>query len=147
MPENPYEASISHGGVKDVSSPGADSDTKELLLSIGRWQSFFAVLGVIGCFVISLGLVVQLVVGGISLFRTWVIIFFCLGPCFVLPTLRLFQATALIRGFDYETGSIHKVLQAQRSFWRTIGILVLVGVGLYALLILFMLIGFGFWIS
>jgi hypothetical protein len=47
MSSNPYETNFSDLTRATETSSGLDLDTKETMLSLGRWQMFFAVLGAI----------------------------------------------------------------------------------------------------
>jgi CHASE3 domain sensor protein len=51
----------------------------------------------------------------------------------------LFQATAAIRKFRTDQASLRTVMETQRSFWRTIGVLAIVGISIYVVVIFFML--------
>jgi CHASE3 domain sensor protein len=62
-----------------------------------------------------------------------------MGLFYILPTIRLFQATAAIRKFRTDQASLRTVMETQRSFWRTIGVLAIVGISIYVVVIFFML--------
>jgi hypothetical protein len=147
MSSNPYETNFSDLTRATETSSGLDLDTKETMLSLGRWQMFFAVLGAILSGLILLMMFGQMLnvglgangaaaipaVGGTA------VMLILMGLFYILPTIRLFQATAAIRKFRTDQASLRTVMETQRSFWRTIGVLAIVGISIYVVVIFFML--------
>jgi ABC-type multidrug transport system fused ATPase/permease subunit len=151
MSSNPYETSFSDHNTQfsnlnpqsDTNS-GIDLDVKEAMLSLARWQTFFAVLGTIMSGLIMLLMIGQMMFlatgtpSGMSGLGATAFMFVIMALFYVLPTIRLFQATAAIRKFRTDQASLRTVMETQRSFWRTIGVLAIVGISLYVVVIFFM---------
>jgi uncharacterized membrane protein len=72
-----------------------------------------------------------------------VVVFFLGALVYLLPTIRLFQATAAIRKFSRDQASLSDVMLTQRSFWRTIGIIASVVLSIYVLILFVALLGLG----
>jgi hypothetical protein len=147
MSSNPYETNISDLNTASDPSTGIDLNTKEAMLSLARWQTFFAVLGAILSGLIMLMMFGQLLVVGlgangaaaIPALGATAVMLIVMGLFYILPTIRLFQATAAIRKFRTDQTSLRTVMETQRSFWRTIGVLAIVGISIYVVVIFFML--------
>ena len=137
MSSNPYETNFSDLTRATETSSGLDLDTKEAMLSLGRWQMFFAVLGAIGqMLIVGLGANGAAAIPAVGATAVMLIL---MGLFYILPTIRLFQATAAIRKFRTDQASLRTVMETQRSFWRTIGVLAIVGISIYIVVIFFML--------
>lgn len=153
MSSNPYETNysnlntqFSNLNLQSDTNSGIDLDVKEAMLSLARWQTFFAVLGTITSGLITLLMFWQMMLlaigtnarSGMSALGFSAFILFFIALFYVLPTIRLFQATAAIRKFRTDQASLRTVMETQRSFWRTIGVLAIVGIALYVVMIFFM---------
>jgi hypothetical protein len=148
MSNNPYETNYSNLNTPNDTSSSLELEAKEAMLSMARWQTFFAILGVIMTCLMMLMLIGQVALVGMNgngmgsvaagLGAT-AFLLVIVSIFYVLPTIKLFQATAAIRKFSTEGTSLRHVMETQRSFWRTIGILAVVGIGLYLVLLFFML--------
>ncbi len=126
-PSNPYqsethEPSLGYSGINI-------SETLNAWRSIGKWQTFFSVLGFIATAIIAVMLAISAVAGrngqaaagmiGMFIFMIPVTIL-----CYLIPSILLFKAgaaTRLIGESDAETFS--KIANSQKNFWRYIGIL------------------------
>jgi uncharacterized membrane protein len=145
MSQNPYEASFSNA--TDRADVGPGGEVAETLLSMARWQTFFAVLGLILCgfmFIVVMLQVIGMSFGGARASVAGGVVVFFLGTLvYLLPTIRLFQATAAIRKFSRNQASLSDVMLTQRSFWRTIGIIASVVLSIYVLILFVALFGLG----
>jgi hypothetical protein len=145
MSSNPYETNFSDLTRATETNSGLDLDTKEAMLSLARWQTFFAVLGAILSGLILLMMFGQMMFvatgprSGMSTLGASAFMLVLMGFFYILPTIRLFQATAAIRKFRTDQASLRTVMETQRSFWRTIGVLAIVGISIYVVVIFFML--------
>lgn len=144
MSSNPYETNFSATPSSTEISSGIDHDAKEAMLSLARWQTFFAVLGAILSGLIMLLMFGQMLVvflngsAAVTALGASAFMLVLMGLFYVLPTIRLFQASAAIRKFRIDQGSLRTVMETQRAFWRTIGVLAIIGISLYVVVIFFM---------
>jgi hypothetical protein len=144
MSSNPYETNFSATPSSTEISSGIDPEAKEAMLSLARWQTFFAVLGAILSGLIILLMFGQLLVvflngsAAVPALGASAFMLVLMGLFYVLPTIRLFQASAAIRKFRIDQGSLRTVMETQRAFWRMIGVLAIIGISLYVVVIFFM---------
>ncbi len=138
-PSNPYqsethEPSLGYSGINI-------SETLNAWRSIGKWQTFFSVLGFIATAIIAVMLAISALAGrngqaaagmiGMFIFMIPVTIL-----CYLIPSILLFKAgaaTRLIGESDAETFS--KIANSQKNFWRYIGILAVIVLAIYVFVI------------
>ncbi|MGI9243788.1 MAG: hypothetical protein ACR2RV_23525 [Verrucomicrobiales bacterium] len=140
MPDNPYSnpyqtPAANIGGVQSVGAgDGVSSATVDILVRTRPWALFVAVLGLIGVgflVVAAIGLLAvfsQLGSSGIGLVMA--LLYFAIAAIYALPCIRLVQyCSAITRLRTTPTSaSLENALDRQRSFWKTIGIMILIGI-------------------
>ena len=117
----------------------------ELLRQTKPWVRFLSVMGFIIC---GLMLLTGLGTGltGVSTGRPEMIGMGILYPImsilYIFPSLFLFRYASCIGDFliSRRGGAFEGAIEAQKSFWKFVGILMLVMLGLYAVLLAFLLV-------
>ncbi|MCU0712839.1 MAG: hypothetical protein MUC43_12330 [Pirellula sp.] len=140
MEDNPYKISSE----TSYTSHSADSSLQhdlvkasEDLASIARWQAFFGFIGALSCFLIAITLLAQLFFsgGGLSVAGEGgafaVGTFFLMLVAYGLPTIKLFKASRSARLCARQADGFSRMIEAQRSFWRTVGLIVCISLGIY----------------
>jgi hypothetical protein len=108
---------------------------------------FLAILGFIGAgFMILAGVIVGLAAlagagGGIGEAMV-LVIYIPLGLLYIIPSVYLYRYSARIRDFVLfrRTDQLEQAIEAQKSFWRFVGILMAVILGIYAVVLVGMLL-------
>ena len=152
MEDNPYKISAES---TQYTNPTAGPSISELvkasedLASLARWQAFFGFFGAFLCILLMITMVFQLLfvlgtsglggVEGLLSFGLFVLVLVAYG----LPTVKLLKASQSARLCARQAESFSKMIEAQRSFWSTIGIIVCVTLGLYISFLAFAVL-FGF---
>ncbi len=139
QPFNPYQSSS-----ESPNLPTGDNKVARASAELARWQTFFAVLMSIA------------VVGVILLFSLSAMsgtsniggLFCIVGTSLLmygLPALMLWKAAAGARKYSRSPGpgELANFTSSQLSFWRTVGILAAIIIGLYAIILVGALL-FGF---
>ena len=152
MEDNPYKITTeSTHYTNSAAGPSISEFVKasEDLASIARWQAFFGFIGAFSCILLTITMVFQLlfVLGtsglggfeGLFSFGFLVLVLIAYG----LPTIKLLKASQSARLCARQAESFSKMIEAQRSFWSTIGIVASVTIGLYISFLAFALL-FGF---
>ncbi len=139
MQDNPYRATSDGTSFSDSPSLPSGTDlvkASEDLASLARWQAFFGVLGVLTCFLLMLLMFFQILflagtfsLGIGELFSLG--IFLLMLVAYGLPSFKLLKASQSARLCARQAESISKMIEAQRSFWSTIGMVVCITLGLY----------------
>ena len=141
-PQNPYQPpqalDVPYGS---FSASGADTAVPPPILEAMRqtrpWVIFLAILGFIGTGLMILGGLVVMAMGGFGkLPGAFGLIYVVLALIYVAPSLYLFRYGTGI-GRLLERGGIDGLTHAlvcQKSFWRLVGIMTLVVIGLYVLI-------------
>jgi hypothetical protein len=137
---NPYQPAAGPGQLQGVDQ----SYLAKTVLSIARWQTFFAVL-------MSIGMVGTLGIMSLSMFAGGGDVGAALGgmACvggatllmYGLPALMLWRASNAARDYARQPNSpqLAEFASTQLSFWRTVGIIVTVVLALYALMFIGMM--------
>ena len=156
--DNPYNAPTSMIGGSDGPSPFAESEggvslkTVEMLRQTKPWVRFVSVLGFIAAVLFILGGIFTLItisVGagtGLSPLEVvgFLAVYVTLGLLYLPPSVFLFRYASRIADLmaDRRVDNLERALQAQKSFWRFIGIMILVVMAIYALIIVLGVVGF-----
>lgn len=139
MEDNPYKATPANSNFSESPSLPSGTDlakTSEDLASIARWQAFFGFLGAFTCVMLMLVMFLQilLLAGTMSLATGELFsfgIFLLVLVAYGLPTFKLIKASQSARLCARQAESFSKMIEAQRSFWSTIGMVVCITLGLY----------------
>ncbi len=146
-PENPYRSpSPFAGDVSYADAAQVSGETIQALRQTRPWVLFLAILGIVVAALISCGSVglIFFVVGADDMAEQFpfepivmVLVYGFLAVMYWVPSILLLRYSSRIGDFLRVPNHDHlnKALFAQRSFWRVIGIIALVGIVLYALLI------------
>jgi hypothetical protein len=129
--------------VQEVAVPVAatTSMTVEMLRQTKPWVRFLSILGFIGAgLMILCGLIMGVagVAGGAPEMFLLFILYPVLGLLYIFPSLYLYRYASRIAEFILYGQSEHldSALEAQKSYWRFMGIMMLVVLCLYALIFL-----------
>jgi hypothetical protein len=148
MEDNPYKITSENTHYTNSTAGPSVGDlvkSSEDLASIARWQAFFGFLGAFSCILLMITMVFQLLfvlgTGGLGGFEGLLSfgLFFLVLIAYGLPTLKLLKASQSARLCARREESLSKMIEAQRSFWSTIGIVVCVTLGLYISILAFVL--------
>lgn len=148
-PQNPYAAPVVAGMNPNVGVQHGHAITQEIADSLRRtrpWVLFMAILGVVGAAFMALLGVILLVMGATDAatraaaqlpFPTWGLglVYLVLVPPYLWPSLKLLRYSSRIQEFVEHGGAsrLAAALEAQRSFWKLVGIFVIATIALYAL--------------
>lgn len=148
MSDNPYQTDFSGSQHPNVSAGPMASEMDRVgedLASLARWQAFFGFVGAVVCIIMTITVLFQVIfllgvsgMGGVQAATSsgfLVLLLIVYG----LPTAKLLKASQTARHCARQTESFSKMIAAQRSFWRTTGIIFSVFLGLYIALIVFAL--------
>jgi hypothetical protein len=150
MQDNPYKATPENLNFTDSTSLPSTTElvkASEDLASIARWQAFFGFLGAFTCIMLMLAMFAQILflAGTLSLGTGELFglgIFLLVLLAYGLPTLKLLKASQSARLCARQAESFSKMIEAQRSFWSTIGMVVCITLGLYIVFFaVFLLLG------
>jgi len=145
---NPYAAPVTrHAAV--VSGGEVGVRTVGLLRGTRPWVMLMAVIGAIGSGMMLLGALAMLLMGGAmgagagipgmpaGMMGGIAVIYLVMAGVYVYPVVKLFQfcgaVTALSR--TRSQSDLERALNAQRVFWKFIGIMMLVGIVVYVIAI------------
>lgn len=140
VPDNPYSnpyqsPATKIGGLQGVGGgDGVSSAAVDILVRTRPWALFVAVLGLIG--------VGFMVLAAISLFALFgrtgsggvgmvlALLYFAMAAIYALPCIRLVQYSSAISQLRMTptSGALENALDKQRAFWKTIGIMILIGI-------------------
>jgi len=133
---NPYQSPTANvGGLQ--SSTAGDSVSPALIDLLTRtrpWTMFVAVLGLIGVGIMILGAIGTLAVsarfgiGGIGFIMA--LLYLGMAAIYALPCIRLVQFSSAISQLRISPSAryLEIALDRLRSFWKTVGIMILVGI-------------------
>src|SRR5690349_4457465 len=138
--QNPYQPPQ----VADLGFPPGGSveqrDVPEAIIEVMRqtrpWVVFLAIMGFIGTAFMVLGGLAMVGFSGVAkLSPAFGLVYIALAILYLIPSLSLFRYGAGIRRFLEGGGMVGlaQALASQKSFWRLIGIMTLVVIGLYIL--------------
>lgn len=149
--DNPYTAPATSGGSMGPGyAPGhaaATGITEYMLASLREtrpWVLFLAILGFITCGVMVLAGIAMFLIPslptGTSPFPMSVLgfVYWALVPFYLVPSLKLLKYAGAIRNLLAGGGipALEDALLQQKTFWKLVGIFVLVGIALYLLVII-----------
>lgn len=140
--ENPYQPprAVDLGPIP-YEAPGMDAVPGAILEAMRQtkpWVTFLAVMGFIATGIMALFGFIMMAMGGFGKLPAGLgALYVLLALIYVPPSLLLFRYGAEIRRL-LEGGGMHRLTQAlvcQKSFWKFVGILTLVLMGIYFLAI------------
>lgn len=139
---NPYQTD---GDESQLNSPEA----QRLASSIARWQRAMSALLVVTATLIVCGFLLVMLAAGEdaleslqSLLCSGIMVLFC----FVLPAVLLWRAAASAAQYSHAGGleRLSGFTHRQMVFWRSMGYVVLIGAGLWLLLVVVAIMGVAF---
>lgn len=139
--QNPYQAPAAdlvadENVASDAYTPGMVQALKETK----PWVRFLSILGFVGCGLMFLAGLIVAVAGafagdafGGGFGALLGLVYFIMGALWILPLIHLHKYANAIGLAVQGAGApaIEGALMRQRSFWRTVGIMTLVFIGLY----------------
>jgi hypothetical protein len=143
--DNPYSAPAFEGGESGAPAGGVQPGAVDQLARTKPWVRFMAVLILLGVALMSFLALVMLVVGfaappdGSQITKGMTIalslVYLLLGALYAFPGIRLWiyasRIAVLVRSGRAE--DLVAALDAQRAFWKMLGIMVIAGIALYVL--------------
>jgi len=115
----------------------------EILKATRSWVKFLSILGFIGC---GLLVVAGLVLGAAGSLSDYMgvaggflsLLYLAIAVLYLFPALYLFRYAKAIDGLVASSSlpSLEDALEQQRKFWRFVGILAIVMIGLYVLIMI-----------
>jgi hypothetical protein len=132
-------------------APSAQGITSQMIESLEQtrpWVRFLSILGFVGTVLMVLAALLMMVVGGAGMIPGAPrggggavlvgIVYLLVSLFYLFPSLFLFRYASGISSMDGDTvGGMERALTAQKSFWRFVGIVMLV-----YLVLLFIVIAF-----
>ena len=119
----------------------------EHLRATKPWVRLMSIVLFISVGLILVGAVVILLVpttmGGSGLSLLIAVVYLALGGLYLFPAYFLHQFASAIRNLDQGGGDVamEEALRSQKSFWRFVGIMTLVVICIYAIIIVFAMLG------
>src|SRR5687767_10772849 len=119
----------------------------EHLRATKPWVRFMSIILFISVALIFLGAVVILLVptgmGGSGVSALIAIVYLAMGALYIVPAYFLHQYASSIRSLEQGGGDVamEEALRNQKSFWRFVGITTLVVICIYAIVIVFAMLG------
>ena len=146
MEDNPYQSPASSiGGQQSIhTGDGVSNGIIDIMARTRPWTLFVAILGLIGVgFMILASIIIfatmsKLGNGGVGILMS--LIYLAMAAIYALPCIRLIQYSSAITQLRLTPTSqtLEIALDRQRSFWKTIGIMILVG---FVLTVILMVVG------
>ena len=129
---NPYQPSSSPPAL-----PEQMDSIDDALKSLARWQIFFAFLGFLASGLTIMLVLFQLAFTGGGAWGSIVMLTFLAIIIYLAPSVILFKAALAARAYALtKSGTLAQVFDGQRLFWRFIGIIVGLVIGLYMLILI-----------
>jgi hypothetical protein len=145
---NPYQSPASYGGSYDAGAAGGvvTAKTVEMLRQTQPWVRFLSVLGFIGTALMILAGLFGLLgaaMGGSAELGVMMVAYLLVGLLYFIPTMYLSRYATAINRFrqGLHVAEMETALEAQKSFWKFVGIVTLVILALYVVLILVAIAG------
>lgn len=145
MSDNPYQATqfmaaSSDGGAADPKLDRAAS----MLHQTKPWVRFISVMMLIGSAFMVLGgfvIIVGGAAGAIGASAILGVVYIVMALCYIIPAVFLWKYADGIALFVRErsTGALASALESQKSFWKFVGIFMLVVMAIYAVIIVFVI--------
>lgn len=146
MSENPFQAPPV---IVDSSGGGADPTldrSASMLLQTKPWVRFISIMMFIGSVFMVLAGIFMMVSGaaggppGVSVGVG--VVYIAMASIYTIPAVFLWKYADRIALFVQErsTGTLASALEAQKSFWKFVGILMLVIMAIYAVIIVFAIV-------
>ena len=134
--ENPHGDSYNSNPYLPSTSPldfESNESLTEVMLSLARWQIFISVIGFSMTGLMLLLFVSQwlFVMGGMVSFAT-VVLGMTTIIVYLVPSILLYRAVLAARAFAMtKSGTLTNAIEAQRSVWRFVGIMIGLVAGLF----------------
>ena len=146
MKENPYQSPASSiGGQQSIhSGDGVSNSIVDIMARTRPWTLFVAVLGLIGVGFMVLAAIMIFVtmskLGSVGIAGLMSFIYLAMAAIYSLPCIRLVQYSSAITQLRISPNSqtLEIALDRQRSFWMTVGIMILIG---FVLMLILMAVG------
>ena len=151
MSDNPYQATK----LTEFSSPAGEADPTldravSMLSQTKPWVRFISVMMFLGCgFMVlgGVGLIIGSAAGGFGMpgVTGFIIggVYIVMALFYIVPAIFLWMYADRIKLFVQErsTGTLASALEAQKSFWKFVGIIMLIVIAIYAVIFVFALVG------
>lgn len=144
MEENPYQSPAANiEGYQSINTgDGVSAETVDQLARTRPWTLFVAVMGFIGVgFMVIAALMgfaamSQVGAGGVGMMIG--LIYLAMAAIYALPLIRLVQYSSAITQLRISPSSraLELAMDKQRSFWKTVGIMMIIGIVLMILLMI-----------
>ncbi len=156
QPMSPYQTPHS---LVQPEAPGNDVSVLVIshLVRTRKWVRLCSVLGFIGSGLMLLAGLAMMISGsaigssaamkgmgyGTGLFFVMGLVYLVFALLYIYPSLRLWQYASSISQLEATSSSFHleTALDKQRSFWKFVGLMISIIIGLYAMAIVFAIIG------
>ncbi len=146
---NPYQSPIATHGEVPVATgtkPTVTTRTVEMLAQTKPWVRFLSILGFISAGLMVVGglfLVLGSAVAGNAQLIVLGVVYPLMGLLYIVPSMHLYRYASRIGDLLYSRSSqnLEDALEAQKSFWRFMGILCAIVLALYAVIIVFFILG------
>ena len=144
MDENPYQSPAANiGGYQSLNSgDGVSAEIVDQLARTRPWTLFVAVIGLIGVgFMVLfalLGFAAMSQVGAAGFGMLVGLIYLAIAAVSALPMIRLIQYSSAITQLRVSPNSrsLELAMDRQRSYWKTVGIMMIIGIVLCGLMMI-----------
>ncbi|OGQ86095.1 MAG: hypothetical protein A2289_17805 [Deltaproteobacteria bacterium RIFOXYA12_FULL_58_15] len=142
---NPYESPVADLSVRTATTEELYTPVMlQALKDTKPWIRFLSILGLVGTGLAGLAGIVMMIVGAVSselgggMGALMGILYLVIGALYIVPSLQLHKyGNAIARAaLGGGTSAVEDALLCQKNFWRTVGIMMLVVIGLYIVAIL-----------
>jgi len=147
--DNPYQAPSFSSASSDVVGSDLDLDRSARMLSQTKpWVRFISVMMFIGSAFMVLGGIAMMIggaagLGGAGAFLG--IVYIVMALLYIVPAVFLWSYADRIGRFlqQKSPGTLASALESQKSFWKFMGILMLIVLCIYAMIFVFAIVGVG----
>ena len=140
---NPYQSPDENS--LDLGGASPSHRTVQLLMETKPWVRLIGILGIIGVVLMvlgALGLAVAAMGSGQLQLMAIAAVYVVMAVVYIFPIRYLLQYASRIQDFarDGTTEHLDRALESQKSFWKFVGILMVIVVGFYALFFVAMIV-------
>jgi len=149
--QNPYAAPDPAGDTSVDFGPEAENQVTPRMVSLLRatrpWVLLLSIIGFISCGFMLIGSLAIIAVSAVGAELqddefgalgpvVMGVIYLLMGLIYLIPSVYLYRYSSSINRLRYAPGSrnLESVIDSQRSFWKCVGILTLMGIGLSVIL-------------
>ena len=150
MQDNPYQSpsTTPDGSTGFENGSAVNRNTVEMLARTRPWVLFLAILGFICCGLMVLSAFSMMVLGsqmtgagaaaGSAMMMPLCVFYIVLAAIYLLPTIKMMKYSSAINTLKYSptVEALDNALDRQRSFWKTMGIFMIVMIVLWVVLMI-----------